>query len=122
MLQQNFPMDNQTTKLCILIAPKEDAGRLTDARVAHDSQSTQISSSGGFLRKGSTTIFCALNEDRVGDLLGMLRKNFPETVESVPAASLPFISEPDWPNSQMIDIRVGGVVIFIVPLEGFGSV
>ena len=122
MLQQNFPMDNQTTKLCILIAPKEDADRLTDALVAHDYQSTQISSSGGFLRKGSTTIFCALNEDRVGDLLGMLRKNFPETVESVPAASLPFISEPDWPNSQMIDIRVGGVVIFIMPLEGFGNV
>lgn len=121
MLQQIFPMDNQTTKLCILIAPKEDADRLTDALVAHDYQSTQISSSGGFLRKGSTTIFCAINEDRVGDLLGMLRKKFPETVESVPAASLPFVSEPDWPNSEMIDIRVGGVVIFIMPLEGFGS-
>ncbi len=65
MLQQNFPMDNQTTKLCILIAPKEDADRLTDALVAHDYQSTQISSSGGFLRKGSTTIFCALNEDQI---------------------------------------------------------
>lgn len=122
MLQQNFPMDDQTTKLCILITPKEDADRLTDTLVAHDYQSTQISSSGGFLRKGSTTIFCALSDDRVGDLLGMLRKNFPESIESVPAASLPFISEPDWPSTQMIDIRVGGVVIFIVPLEGFGSV
>ena len=122
MSQQNFPMDDQTTKLCILIAPKEDADRLSEALVAHDYQSTQISSSGGFLRRGSTTIFCALSDDRVGDLLGMLRKNFPESVESVPAASLPFISEPDWPSSQMIDIRVGGVVVFVVPLEGFGSV
>ena len=64
MSQQNFPMDDQTTKLCILIAPKEDADRLSEALVAHDYQSTQIRSSGGYLRKGSTTILCALKEGR----------------------------------------------------------
>ena len=122
MLDQQFPMNGRIMKLCVMIVPRDDSDRLSKMLSDADFHSTKISSSGGFLGKGSSTIFSAIDELRLGDLISLLRKHFPETVESVPASSLPFTSEPDLPSTQMIDIRVGGVVVFIVPLEAFGAI
>ena len=122
MLDQQFPMSGKIMKLCIIIVPRDDSDRLSKMLSDADFHSTKISSSGGFLGKGSSTIFSAVDELQLGDLISLLRKHFPETVESVPASSLPFTSEPDLPSTQMIDIRVDGVVVFVVPLEAFGAI
>jgi uncharacterized protein YaaQ len=78
---------------------------------------TRVGSTGGFLKRGSATIFSALEEHRVPDLVNLLHRDFPEVVESMPAASLPFMDDMEMATSSTVDVRVGGAVLFVMPMD-----
>ena len=105
-------------KLCIVIVPGSDGDRLLDRLAEAQFGATKIGSSGGFLRRGSVTAFVAVDDERVGDLVGLLREHFPEVTETVPMSTLPLAEEWGQPT-DLVDVRVGGAVVFVLDLSRF---
>ncbi len=104
-------------KLCIIIVPARDGDRLL-ARLAEEGLgATRVGSSGGFLKRGSATVLSAVENGQVVDLLNILRQEFPEVVEPMPISSLPFADEVEMPSTATIDVRIGGAVLFVLPLD-----
>jgi uncharacterized protein YaaQ len=101
-----------------VIVPGADGDRLLDRLAQAEFGATKIGSSGGFLRRGSVTAFVAVEDDRVGDLMGLLREHFPEVMETVPLSTLPLADEWGQPT-DVVDVRVGGAVVFVLSLEQF---
>lgn len=112
--QSNGPRAN---KLCIIIVPDSDGDRLVAALAKIGVGATRIGSSGGFLRRGSATVFSAVPAERISQVTALLQREFPEVVEPMALASLPFADELEMPNATMVDVRVGGAVLFVVPME-----
>lgn len=105
-------------KLCIVIVPGSDGDRLLDRLSEAEFGATKIGSSGGFLRRGSVTAFVAVDDERVGDLISLLHEHFPEVTETVPISALPLADEWGQPT-DMVDVRVGGAVVFVLKLDQF---
>ena len=80
-------------KLCIVIVPGSDGDRLLDRLAQAEFGATKVGSSGGFLKRGSVSAFVALEDERVSELLTLLRGEFPEVLESVPVSTLPLAEE-----------------------------
>lgn len=112
------PQDGpQPNKLCIIIVPDTDGDRLIAALSKMGLGATRVGSSGGFLRRGSATVFSAVHEARIPELTALLHREFPEVVEPMALASLPFADELEMPSATMVDVRVGGAVLFVVPMD-----
>jgi uncharacterized protein YaaQ len=61
-------------KLVLSITRDEDATRLIDALVDHEYRATRINTAGGFLKKGNSTVVVGVEDDRVDDILGLIRQ------------------------------------------------
>ncbi len=104
-------------KFCIIIVPSADGDRLLNRMAEMRFPATRVGSTGGFLKRGSATVFSALEEHRVTELVTLLHREFPEVVESMPAASLPFMDDMDVTPTANVEVRVGGAVLFVLPLD-----
>src|SRR5690606_9752254 len=104
-------------KFCIIIVPSSDGDRLLNRMAELRFPATRVGSTGGFLKRGSATIFSALEEPRVSELVDLLHREFPEVVEPMLATSLPFIDDLEMTPATTIDVRVGGAVLFVMPLD-----
>jgi uncharacterized protein YaaQ len=102
-------------KLCIVIVPEADGDRLLDRLTQAEFGATKVGSSGGFRRRESVTAFVSVEDERVSELLTLLHGEFPEVLESVSVSTLPLAEEWGQPT-EMIDVRVGGVVVFVIDL------
>ena len=61
-------------KLIIAILKHEDMENVSNALVAAHFRVTQIASTGGFLRRGSTTIMIGLDGEKVDEAIDIIRK------------------------------------------------
>ncbi|MGE5224010.1 MAG: cyclic-di-AMP receptor [Omnitrophica WOR_2 bacterium] len=68
-------------KLIVAIIQDKDRETVTQALITSGYRVTRIASSGGFLRKGSTTLMIGLDEDMVGSAMQVIRENCSPAVE-----------------------------------------
>jgi len=61
-------------KLVVGIVQDQDAGTVIDALVAAEYRSTRINTSGGFLKRGNATILVGVDDEKVDDVLRILRE------------------------------------------------
>jgi uncharacterized protein YaaQ len=62
-------------KLIIAVVQNEDADGVVDALLEEDYRATRLASTGGFLRRGNTTLMIGADEDQVDRVLDIIRKN-----------------------------------------------
>lgn len=62
-------------KLVVAIVQDQDAGGVIDALVAAEFRSTRINTSGGFLKRGNATILVGVDDERVNDVLRVIRES-----------------------------------------------
>ena len=62
-------------KLIVAILRDEDCEKISRALVAANFHLTQIASTGGFLRRGSTTLMIGLEDDRVDQAIEIIKDN-----------------------------------------------
>ena len=62
-------------KLVVAIVQDHDAGAVIDALVAAEFRSTRINTSGGFLKRGNATILVGVEDERVPDVVRIVREN-----------------------------------------------
>lgn len=110
-------MENKM-KLVIGIVQNQDSRRLSDEFVEKSIPATKLSSTGGFLRAGNTTFLIGIEENRVEDVLKIIRQNCStrtQTMVSPPAYDFSLEPELAFP----IDVEVGGATIFVLPIDQF---
>jgi uncharacterized protein YaaQ len=62
-------------KLIIAVVQNEDADGVVDALLDQDLRATRLASTGGFLRRGNTTLLVGADEDQVDLVLELIRRN-----------------------------------------------
>jgi len=105
-------------KLVFAIVHNDDAGKLTDALRDNNYQFTLISTTGGFLREGNSTILIGVDLDKLEDVLTLIRSNCVTRSQFV--NPMPPVMEPgELYLAQPVEVQVGGATVFVVEVERF---
>jgi uncharacterized protein YaaQ len=108
-------------KLVIAIINVDDSRNLLDRLGRRGYSATITSSSGGFLRIGNSTVFCGVEDDKIEEVLSIIRESCPDRVQYV--TPLPPVMEPGEVHIPTpVEKRMGGATIFVVDVDHFEKV
>jgi uncharacterized protein YaaQ len=105
-------------KLVVAIVQGEDAGRTAQALNNAGISVTKLASSGGFLQQGNATLLIGVDEDRVDQVLQLVRENCRERSRYL--TPIPPMVEPGEMFMPFpVEVQVGGATIFVLNVEQF---
>lgn len=102
-------------KLVIAIVQKEDSNNLQKALVQGDFRVTKLATSGGFLSQGNTTFLVGCEDDKVDDVLKIVKQESRAREE----IATPHMISTGYEITQPLKITVGGATCFVVPVDEF---
>lgn len=100
-------------KLLFAVVQNDDVKRLTKSLVKHEISVTRISSTGGFLSGGNTTLMIGVEEDRLQETLAII-KNESSRREALTAASCVVPGGSTDCLHTPLRVTVGGATVFVV--------
>lgn len=104
-------------KLVVLIVQDYDAPELVRDIVKRGLRVTQVSSTGGFLRSGNTTLLAGVEDDQVAMLLRQVDRSSSTRTEIIRPSGIADFDE--WYPPETIEVEVGGATVFILDVERF---
>jgi len=105
-------------KLIMSIVNNDDVRQLVQALLTAGYQATLVSTTGGFLREGNTTILSAVEDDQVDSVLNIIQANcHTRTQEVLPLPPIAEMGEVYWPTP--IEVEVGGATVFVFNIRRF---
>ncbi|QHE50608.1 cyclic-di-AMP receptor [Pontibacillus sp. HMF3514] len=105
-------------KMVVAIIQDKDSNRLTDALADQNFKTTKLSTSGGFLKAGNTTLMIGCEDDKVDDVLNIIKDNCSQREQMVAPIS-PMGGNADSYIPKPVKVEVGGATVFILPVESF---
>ncbi len=78
---------------------------------------TKLSTTGGFLKKGNTTFLIGTNDDKVDDVISIIKKYSKKRVEKEP--TVPPTEMGEFFTPIMVDVLVGGATVFVLNIDQF---
>jgi uncharacterized protein YaaQ len=103
-------------KLLVAIVSDDDVRTLLSALMKAGHRATRLASTGGFLRKGNTTLLLGVKDSDVNKVLQILRQTCRRRTEPYPVS----IGEhPTIIPQETVEVEVGGATVFILPIERF---
>ena len=106
-------------KMIFAVINNDDAGGVLRALNKEQISATKLSSTGGFLSKGNTTILSGVEDDLVEKTISIIRENSQTRKQMVPIHYAQY--SPGVP-SYPVEITVGGATIFVMNVERFEKV
>ncbi len=104
-------------KLLFAIVQNDDSKRLIKTLVQHNISVTRISTTGGFLHGGNTTLMIGVEKDKVDETLEIIKQKSSTRKEfMVIPSSLPGYAES---SPTPVQVTLGGATVFIVDVEEF---
>ncbi|MFA5576181.1 MAG: cyclic-di-AMP receptor [Tissierellaceae bacterium] len=102
-------------KLIICIVQDQDAGSLIDDLTEKDYRVTKLSSTGGFLKSGNTTLLMGVDDDRVEAAIAIIEDNCKtrEITTSLLTVAMPGDTYMPFP----LEVKVGGATVFVLDVE-----
>ena len=105
-------------KLVLAIVQEEDANALAESLLAEEFSLTRINTAGGFLREGNVSFLLGVEDERLGQLLSIIRRNCVTRTQYV--NPLPPIMEPgEFYMPYPVEVQVGGATVFVFEVERF---
>lgn len=101
-------------KLLFAIVNDDDARAIMCGLNEKEISVTKISSTGGFLRGGNSTLMVGVDQDKLDSAIETIKTKARKKIVSVPYAAGPVESA-----VQPVEITVGGATIFVVDVENF---
>ncbi|MCX2726171.1 cyclic-di-AMP receptor [Thermomicrobium sp. 4228-Ro] len=89
-------------KLVIAVVQNEDADAIVEALLERQFRATRLASTGGFLRRGNTTLLIGVEDDEVETVLGIVRERAKTRVRQ---------------ESPQGTVQGAAATIFVIPLE-----
>jgi uncharacterized protein YaaQ len=103
-------------KLVIAIVSNDDSSSLMKELVKKKYFVTKLASSGGFLKKGNTTLMIGARAEDIDAIIKIITDFSKTRNELVPSS---VISEYGILQSPPIEVTVGGATLFIIDVEKF---
>ena len=105
-------------KLLVAIVQDQDQQILGKALLENDVRATKLSSTGGFLRSGNTTFLIGVDEDRVEEVLEIIKRSS-QSREQVIASPIHLDMNLEVSNTYPLKVEVGGAIVFVLPIDSF---
>ena len=103
-------------KLMLIIIANEDANSVSKVLLNEKYFVTKLSTTGGLLRNGSTTLLVGTEDDRVDRALEIIKTHSKKREMSVPMSAPGNIS---LFGTAQAHVSVGGATVFIVDVEKY---
>ncbi len=105
-------------KLILAIVQDKDASALAREFVQKGVRATNLASSGGFLREGNTTFIIGIDDEKVDDVISIIKK-LSHTREQYVSPNMNMDAAGTSMISQPVKVTVGGATVFVLPVEAF---
>ncbi len=102
-------------KLIIAIVHSDDAQAVLTEISRSGYSATKLSTSGGFMRAGNTTLMIGVEEEQVDDVIALIGKKAHSHKQVVASAAKGEGSV----DSMPLEVKVGGATIFVVDVDKF---
>lgn len=105
-------------KLVMSIINSDDSRNLLDALLEKGYRATLIGTTGGFLRAGNSTVFVGTDDEKVDDVLEIIRRNchtrthYVNPMPPIMGAGESYLSTP-------VEVQVGGATVFVLDVDRF---
>ena len=103
-------------KLVIVIVNDDDCSRLLDETTQAGFSATRLATTGGFLRAGNSTLLFGVENEKVDDVIEIIRRccsKRQQLVHTNPTFSAEFMM------SVPVEVTVGGATIFVLDIDRF---
>lgn len=102
-------------KLILAVVEDDDAARLMDALIENDFSATKLASTGGFLMRGNTTLLIGVADEKVEQVIDIVKATCVRRKKLVPQAP----SEAPPAMSMPIEVESGGAALFVLSVDQF---
>jgi len=102
-------------KLILAVVEDDDAARLMDTLIENDFSATKLASTGGFLLRGNTTLLIGVDDEKVQQVLDIVKATCVRRKKLLPQAS----SEIPTSMSMPIEVESGGAAVFVLTVDQF---
>ncbi|MCR5484510.1 MAG: cyclic-di-AMP receptor [Clostridiales bacterium] len=103
-------------KLLIAIINNDDCPTVLSEITREGFSVTKLSTSGGFLRAGNSTLLIGVEDDKVDSVIGIIGRFSSKRTETIQAT-------PAYPGEFMmtmpVEVKVGGATVFVLDVEKF---
>jgi len=103
-------------KLVIAIVSNDDSHSLSNALTKENFSVTKLSTTGGFLKIGNSTLLIGTQDDLVQKCIDIIKEESKQRTEMVPSTASYDIGRF---ASFPVEVNVGGATIFVVDVEQF---
>lgn len=102
-------------KLIICIVQDQDSSALLDDLTKNKHRVTKLSSTGGFLKAGNTTLLMGVEDEEVDGILQIIEDNCKtrELTTSLLTVTMPGDTYIPYP----LEVKIGGATVFILEVE-----
>ena len=102
-------------KLIVAIVQDQDASSLIEDLTEHKYRVTKLTSTGGFLKAGNTTLLIGIEEEHVETVVNLIERNCKtrEITTSLMTVTMPGDTYIPYP----LEVKVGGATLFILDVE-----
>jgi uncharacterized protein YaaQ len=104
-------------KLIVAIVQDQDVNALMDALTEKKYRVTKLSSTGGFLKSGNTTLLIGVEDEKVNEVKELVDHNCKtrEITTSLLTVTMPGDTFVPYP----LEVKVGGATLFVLNVEEF---
>lgn len=105
-------------QLIYAIVQDKDVARLSERLVKTGIRATKLASTGGFLRSGNTTFMIGVDDERVDEVLDLVKQSCRSREQLVTPLS-PLGNQVESYVSYPVSVQVGGATVFVVKVDRF---
>ena len=102
-------------KLIVAIINNDDANAVTSNLTKAGYSATRLNTSGGFLRAGNSTLFIGTEDEKVDEIIAIIKETCSSRTQTITAPSFGINAGVNMP----MEVVVGGATIFVLDVEQF---
>lgn len=105
-------------KLVVAVVQDKDQQKLLQQLIDNHFRATKLASTGGFLREGNTTLLIGTDDDKVDQVIALVKRTCKAREQLVTPLS-PMGGPADSYIPYPVEVLVGGATIFVLDVEHF---
>lgn len=107
-------------KMVIAVVQDEDSVDLVDSLTESKFRVTKLATTGGFLKAGNTTLMIGAEDEKVEDIVSIIKKICKKRDEVVtPLTQAPYSGDTGIYMQYPINVKVGGATVFVIDVDKF---
>ncbi len=103
-------------KMILAIINQDDANLVVNGLMQSGYSVTKLSTTGGFLRAGNTTILVGVEDEKVDKVLNIIHQHSHSRRQVIPTYTEPGMG---YSPSMPVEVTVGGATVFVLNVDSF---